>query len=187
MENTKKKVNIKFILKIVWVVFIALFVIFLGNILVSKAKGKVPSFFGYSVLKLTTESMEPVLKPGNYILVKKVKPDEIKEQDIITFYSIDPSIYNFPNTHRVIDIDEENDKLIFTTKGDHNVIEDKYKVDDDHVIGKYICTVKILEKLSNFIAGKGMLVILILFQFACCGLVIGTILVKKNGSTDQQK
>lgn len=101
-----------------------------------KATNTIPNFFGYSIMQIVSPSMEPEIKTGDYIITKECKPNEVKEGDIISFYSLDPAIKDKPNTHRVIEINtDENGSLVFTTKGDNNPIKDKYPVTQDKLIG----------------------------------------------------
>ena len=52
----------------------------------SKVNGKAPTFFGYSILRVSTGSMEPELMIGDVILGKSVdNPNDLKVGDIITY------------------------------------------------------------------------------------------------------
>jgi signal peptidase len=84
----------------------------------------VPKVFGYSVVVITTGSMGDTFPVGTYILIKETLPEDIKENNIICFYSEDPSIYGYPNTHRVTKVIESNGKYEYITKGDANAVED---------------------------------------------------------------
>lgn len=57
-------------------------IVFMG----SKVNGKTPSLFGYSVLRVSTGSMQPELMIGDVILGKSVdNPTELKVGDVITY------------------------------------------------------------------------------------------------------
>lgn len=57
-------------------------IVFMG----SKVNGKTPSLFGYSVLRVSTGSMQPELMIGDVILGKSVdNPTALKVGDIITY------------------------------------------------------------------------------------------------------
>lgn len=121
------------VLSIFLYIIIFLLIAFIINSLYSTAVKKVPSYFGYSVLRILTNSMADEIKAGDYILVKKVPKSNLKVSDIITFYSSDPHLSGAPNTHRIAEINGES----ITTKGDANAVADSYKVSYDKVIGKY--------------------------------------------------
>lgn len=94
---------------------------------------KVPSFFGYSVLRIVSNSMADKFKAGDYIVVKKTSVSNLKVSDIITFYSSDPNLNGAPNTHRIIKFTDQG----ILTKGDANPSADKYMVSNSAIIGKY--------------------------------------------------
>ena len=113
-------------------------------------------FFGYRAYIITTNSMEPTIKHGDAILSKKVKQDDVKEGDIITFSRNNEAI-----THRVLRIDKgDNSEELFVTKGDNNNIEDKEKVRLEDIEGK---KVMVFPKIGYVIeAAENQLVILII-------------------------
>jgi len=122
------------ILNVISIIVILAAVFVLLTVIMTK-KGEAPNIFGYSMFRVMTGSMEPEIKTDSMIVVKKVSSDTIQINDIITFYSNDPSLEGAVNTHRVTDITEDNGKRIFSTKGDNNAVEDKYPVPEDRLIG----------------------------------------------------
>lgn len=87
---------------------------------------------------IATGSMEPMIKPGDMILVKKVySMDDIeglKKDDVIQFKRDTILI-----THRIIDIKEDEDQgLYFRTKGDNNSAADSEPVRAEDVKGKIV-------------------------------------------------
>ena len=72
--------------------------------------------------------------------------------DVISFFSPDPSLNGALNTHRIVDIAEADGSLQFTTKGDANLIEDQYPVDESRVVGKVIFVSTRLGKLLHLIS-----------------------------------
>jgi len=87
---------------------------------------------------IATGSMEPLIKPGDMILVKKIRTEEevhlLKEGDIIQFKRGDILI-----SHRITEVIEDNDKgLRFITKGDNNSSEDSEPVAPENLKGKVV-------------------------------------------------
>ena len=81
------------------------------------SKDEVPSVGKYVPFIIQSGSMSGVIEGGDIIITTKVEPEDIKLQDIITFY--DPKGNGTSTvTHRVIDIEEKDGKLVFTTVGD---------------------------------------------------------------------
>lgn len=108
-----------------------------------------PGIFGYQMYNVITGSMEPSIPVGGLIYVHVTEPEEIKEKDVIAFYSSveDGSII----THRVV----ANNVVsrTFNTKGDANDGEDPTPVDYDNFIGKVELTLphmgKVLTVMSS--------------------------------------
>lgn len=101
--------------------------------------GKAPSVFGFSVLQVTSGSMEPEIPVGGIVIVRKVKPDSLKVGDVISFYSNDVDISGKVNTHRIIEIKQsESGEKIFRTKGDSNEYADTAAVFEIDLVGKMI-------------------------------------------------
>ena len=102
--------------------------------------GKVPSVFGFSVLQVSSGSMEPEYMTGSVVIVRETDVNELKVGDVISFYSMDETISGKVNTHRIIKIDYmiDGDEPIFTTQGDRNELPDKDKVHAVNVIGKVV-------------------------------------------------
>ena len=101
--------------------------------------GKAPSVFGFSVLQVTSGSMEPEIPVGGIVVVRKVKPEWLKVGDVISFYSNDVDISGKVNTHRIVEIKQsESGEKIFRTKGDANEYADTAAVFEIDLVGKMI-------------------------------------------------
>ena len=99
-------------------------------------KDKVPSIGGMLPLIVLTDSMDPKIESGDLIICKTVEAEEIKVNDIISFF--DPAGNGMSIvTHRVIEIVEENGEIFFRTRGDNNNTEDKELVPAANLVGMY--------------------------------------------------
>lgn len=90
---------------------------------------------------IATGSMEPMIKPGDVILVKKIIDMEginnLKINDVIQFKRDDILI-----SHRIMDIsNNEEEGLGFITKGDNNSSVDFQKVKPEDIRGTIVYTV----------------------------------------------
>jgi signal peptidase len=155
-DNEKKKVSPLTIVGIVLCVI--LIPVLIANVtMIVKGlvnKNKVPTFFGRAPLIVLTDSMSPLIKAGDLIVVKSVDPAEVKEGDVISFF--DPaSSGNAVVTHRVLKqnkteadklpawhnmdnlpgIEGEGESLIFRTQGDFNNTRDEEPVPADKLVG----------------------------------------------------
>ena len=99
--------------------------------------GRAPQVLGYTILRVTTGSMEPTYAIDTLIVVKKEAPSAIQEGDIISFYSSDPALDGAVNTHRVTAAEAQPDgSYLYRTKGDANNVEDAYEVHSNYLLGK---------------------------------------------------
>ena len=130
--------------RIAYLVLILLLVALVLYLLVARISGKVPSLFGYSVVRIVTPSMDPKIPVGSFVLIKKAAPEEIEPGDIITFYTDDPDplIAGKTITHRVLAVSCEDGKYVFQTKGDNqatNPVPDAYPARGEKLVGRYVC------------------------------------------------
>ena len=130
--------------RIAYLVLILLLVALVLYLFVARISGKVPSLFGYSVVRIVTPSMDPKIPVGSFVLIKKAAPEEIQAGDIITFYTDDPDplIAGKTITHRVLAVTCEDGKYVFTTKGDNqatNPVPDAYPARGERLVGRYVC------------------------------------------------
>lgn len=105
---------------------------------VTTPAGETPNVLGYSGFRVLTGSMKPAVPIDSFVLVKNGSISSVKEGDIISFYSLDPSIGGAVNTHRVVGITDEGGQIQLTTRGDNNPGEDKYYVYENNYIGKVV-------------------------------------------------
>ena len=154
--NTGKKVSPLTIVGIVICVILVPILIVNVTMIVKGLvnKNKVPTFFGRAPLIVLTDSMSPLIKAGDLIVVKSVDPAQVKEGDVISFF--DPaSSGNAVVTHRVLKqnkteadklpawhnmdnlpgIEGEGENLIFRTQGDFNNTRDEDPVPADKLVG----------------------------------------------------
>ncbi|WP_461207716.1 signal peptidase I [Clostridium sp. DL1XJH146] len=105
--------------------------------------------FPISPSVIATGSMEPFIKPGDVILVKKIEVDDIKIDDIIQFER-----GNILISHRVVGIVEEDNTIGYQTKGDNNSSPDIEIVKQEEVRGKVIKVVPKIGWPTLFIKSK---------------------------------
>lgn len=136
--KAKKRSTIGNVITIISDVMFIIVLIMLVNLCLVVRKGEVPGAFGYKALRVVSSSMEPLLKKGDCILIKCIEPTQVKNGDVISYFSSDPVLEKYVNTHRVIAINkDEEGKLVFTTKGDNNKYEDYYPALEDKFLGVY--------------------------------------------------
>lgn len=100
---------------------------------------------------ILTGSMEPVIMPGDVVLVAKVDYDSIQVGDIIVFDNGE-KIYI---THRVIEIIEDSNGRQFVTKGDNNYSKDSELSNESQFRGKVIKIIPNIGLPVLYIRGGG--------------------------------
>lgn len=153
------------LVNLISVLVIAAAVVVLLTVVLTKP-GEAPQIGGYTVLRITTGSMEPEYKIDTLILVKNVEPDTIKSNDVISFYSKDPALAGAVNTHRVVEVEKDGDHWIYTTKGDANNVVDAYTVDAKYLIGKIVASSLVLGKLARLVSNPLIFIPIILIPLA---------------------
>ncbi len=176
-ERNKKILNT--LLSALWWAFLAVLVLLMVQIIGAKAEGRVPKIFGYSVMQIITGSMEDTIPTGSYILVKEIPADEVKKDDIISFYSDDIKIYGMPNTHRVVDIKETEEGLEFVTRGDANSANDRVSAKSDKLIGVYVANLNALNDFADFLENGGIYAI-IAFIWISTAFMMGYTIYKRK-------
>jgi len=141
---------------------------------------KVPSITGFSVMTVLSGSMSPYLSAGDMIIIKETDPELLREGDVITYKQNSDLIV----THRIIELSENDDGLMFKTKGDANNVEDVGLVSENQLIGKVFFKIPYGGYVARFVRTPYGFVIFILIPLAC--LILGEIR-KINQSTVKEK
>lgn len=97
----------------------------------------ITGIFNYQMIAIASNSMNPLYKRGDAIIYVKVKPEEVKEGDVIAFNHNGSII-----THRVIKINNTDLGLEFETKGDNNNIKDNFTTTGENIRGIVKVSVK---------------------------------------------
>lgn len=85
---------------------------------------------------IVSNSMKPDISRGDIVLIQKVDPNSLKEQDVI-LYALD----NIQVFHRIIKIQYVQGVKQYTVKGDNNQYEDPKPVNGEQIVGKHIATI----------------------------------------------
>ncbi|MBQ7595933.1 MAG: signal peptidase I [Clostridia bacterium] len=91
----------------------------------------IPKALGYKTFYIKTGSMEQTIPQGSLVFARKIKFTEVRTGDVITFTNDNKNDYF---THRVVEIDAENQMLI--TKGDANEQNDPYPTSFYYAVGR---------------------------------------------------
>ena len=184
LKNKKKL--IKKILGALWWTFTIFLALLLINIIGAKATGRVPNVFGYSIVNIVSGSMEDQIPQDSYVLIKKIDAHKVKINDVICFYSTDPTIYGMPNTHRVVaDPIKTDNGYEFVTRGDANLADDKVTARGDRLIGVYVKNLDGLTVFSEFISGNTLVFVIIVLQVAVIAMFAYSIVIKHRSEENE--
>lgn len=138
MKKVYKRIGAA-IVDILIVVLILFSVVISISSITAKANNGVPDVFGYTPFSVQTNSMNPTLVKGDYIFIEECDPTNLQVGDIISYFTIIDGT-RVINTHRIVEVNAENDIIQYRTQGDNketNPEVDKLMVSPGDVIGKY--------------------------------------------------
>ena len=163
----KKKVNkiINVVVNVILVLAIVFAVICTYVSFVTTSGNGVPSIFGLRLLSIQTPSMKPTINDGDLAIATSVKPEDIRPDDIITYWTVING-ERVLNTHRVANIYDGGGFLIFETKGDANTVVDTLTVHEREVVGKYQFRIPGLGKVFDYLqTGVGFFIVVVIPVF----------------------
>lgn len=135
------------------------------------------SFFGYSLFRVVTGSMEPEIPVGAILVAKKVDIQSLEMDDIVCFFSTVMGKSGQIVTHRIVDIfTDESGALMLETKGDANLVSDLQYVTQSNLIGQVVYHTSqgnlATNVLSFLTTGVGFLACLALPIMVIAGLIM---------------
>ncbi len=154
---------------------------------VNAKSGKATTVLGYGFMAVQTGSMSPEYPIGAVIVVKETDGANLKEQDVITFYSSNPNLNNMIVTHRIMEIIDDGDGTYsYVTKGDANDINDEYSAQSEKLIGKVVGKSTLLQKLMTVRENPAVfLLVVVLPMCFIITLELVNISKKMNESKDE--
>lgn len=171
-----------------WLLIIALVLTVILS-MVTRFSGNTPSVFGYTLQRVSSGSMVPVLQVGDVILSKKIdNPSNLKKGDIITFQG-GSEFSNKHVTHRVIEAPytDESGVLVLRTKGDANSTGDP-PIKASSVEAIYITTLGWLTKLYEiFFSPWGLLIFIGLLLFVFFDELINIVRIATGNFPDEDE
>ncbi|MBQ1977306.1 MAG: signal peptidase I [Ruminococcus sp.] len=158
----------KKIKKALGIAILVFFVLALIFIMVARISGNTPSLFGYSMLRVSSDSMEPELKVGSIILVKDEDPANLQKGDVITYHGEKGSVAGKLITHQIVaEPYEEDGTYYFTTRGIRSGAIDDPEIEDRQIVGKVLFKIPILGSLYDFFTSSlGLIAIIALIIIA---------------------
>lgn len=166
MQKTAKT---KILGRIAFAVFTVLFVCII-------AMSFVPRMFGMIPCSVGSDSMEPTVARGSFVLTKPTAFEDIKVSDILLFEAPKTG-ERF--THRVMDIYTEEKQ--FVTAGDANDGYDPMTTAYSCVLGKVVYVIPLVGYLSLFVDSLVGKIVIVLFYIVWAAVEIEIYSLKKKG------
>lgn len=125
----------------------------------------------YGAYVIVSGSMEPIIKIRDAVITRRVDNiDDINKGDVVTYRSMEEAYYGILITHRVVDIQKKDDKVLFVTKGDHNETVDRSPIEFGQITGKVIMRVPKVGFIKYFLVSSyGWLIAIVIPSFIVIG------------------
>ena len=124
----------------------------------------------FRVFTVVSGSMEPIIKNGSLVIVKKTST--YKTNDLVTFKNIERK---GTVTHRIVKIEQSQGKYLIFTKGDSNANIDQIAIKPEDIIGKVVFILPLAGKFFLLASSQKLLPITF---YIPAGLLSGTLLRK---------
>lgn len=137
---------------------------------VSTSGNGVPNILGLRLLSIQTDSMYDTILPGDLIVDTAIKdPADLRPNDIITYWTVING-ERVLNTHRIINIynigTNNEQTLVFETKGDNNTTADPLTVHESELVGIYQFRIPGLGKVFDYLqTSTGFLLVVVIPVF----------------------
>lgn len=152
---------LKILWKIIKVAVTVFALLIISLVLIQRIFNNDVSLFGYRMFTVVTGSMDPVYKVMDTIISKEVDASKIKVGDDVVYVGKEGSFDGKIVTHRVIDIENQDGKLVFTTKGVANTGVDPL-VYEDQIYGIVLGKSNILTFMGKLVANPFGFIILVM-------------------------
>lgn len=148
LKKLKEKIENNIIFRIIkWILYIVL-VLILIVIIVQKVSNNNISIGGFRMFMIVSESMKGEYDIGDILISKSVPANEINVGDNITYLGEKDSLKGLIITHKVVEKDERDNEVFFTTKGNANLVKDP-EISYSQVYGKVVYKFVLLSMLAK--------------------------------------
>lgn len=146
--------KLKILKTIISVLFFGL-VLIIGSFVFLSGKKEI---YGWRVLVVKSGSMEPTIKTGSLIFIKK--QEAYNKEDVVTYGSSVRA--EGLTTHRIVEKVEEETGEFFKTKGDFNSVEDAKLVSKGEIVGRYQLGIPYIGYVIGFAQTQTGVVLLVI-------------------------
>lgn len=134
-----------------FILLLSLLILLNGIVIVQSTlnRQEFPLLFGYGKAVVVTGSMEPVIKPGDMVIVREQDAYEIND---IVLYKANSYI-----THRIIEKTDNG----FITQGDANNVDDG-EIQREQLVGKIVLIIPKIGHVSGFLKTPAGILVLVI-------------------------
>ena len=169
LEKLKGSKILKIIGNITYILMIVIVILMLAVVVIQRTTNNNITIGGIRMFSVATGSMVPVYNVGDILISKEIKPENIKVGDDLVYIGKDGAFKNKVVTHRVISIEEQEDKNYkIVTKGVANNAADP-EIDQTQIYGKIIYKVHSLSFLGKMVRNVYTIYVII---FICIGIFV---------------
>jgi len=163
-RNKNNKLRSLIINVVIWIVVLVAASVTIISIS-TKDQG-VANILGNIPLSIQTDSMEPGIKVGDLILTSEYINQELKKDDVISFFAIEQN-KKIIKTHRITEVLDSNGMISYATKGDNSPAQDELHVAPGDIISIYSGKrVPLLGKVLDFLKSQwGFFIFIVLPLF----------------------
>lgn len=179
---------------IVDLLMLVVIVLCIGVTLISLTSGdnNISKIGKYIPLNVKTNSMEPTINKGDFIVVEECDVSSLKVGDVISFFATEQDQV-IVKTHRIVEVRDDMNNKSFVTRGDYNEVNDIAPVFPSDIIGKWndVRLAKVGTALDFVSSQYGFLFcivlpLLILFIYQIYRFII-VIIEEKNAALNENK
>lgn len=147
----------------------------------------IPPFNQYNVFAVQTDSMDPVIEPGDIVLTRQINPENIEVGDIMAFnVDITGDGVDDVVVHYINEINSFNGELIFKTKPHVSELQDRWTIEEADLIGVYQYQINGLGKILLF-AQSWVGRLIILLDIIIISVLYDILFSKKKPTDDPEK
>lgn len=190
----KRIINIFIDVIVVLILLVSILIVTLS--LTSKSSG-VPNIFGIAPLSVQSGSMEDTLNPGDLIFCKITDIDEEYQKDDIVTFPIEINGEAVLNTHRIVDVVNDQNITYYQTQGDNkntNPEPDAKLQTSSSIVAKYTGTkIPGLGNVLTFIRTQLgfflciLLPMIIFFIYEAVRVIINIVAYNKEKALEEAK
>ena len=134
------------------ILLLVVFIISIFYILYIRINEEVPSFFGITISRVSSEDMEPEIDVGEVVILKDVDPSELRLGDVITYKADALDFEDRFVTHQISKEPYEVDGVYyFTTRGLKSDAVNDPEINEYQLRGKLIYKIPFAGTVYDFV------------------------------------